>query len=54
MIKLFLYSENLFIAEQILNKITCFQGNGSKEELIDVQHTIPDINSFEVFNRIFF
>ncbi|CAF4226885.1 unnamed protein product, partial [Adineta steineri] len=33
--------------EVVLNKITCFQSNGSKEQLMDVQHTIPDINSFE-------
>ncbi|CAF3433511.1 unnamed protein product [Rotaria sp. Silwood1] len=33
--------------EQVLNKITCFQSNGSKEELADIQHSIPDINSFE-------
>ena len=41
------------IDEEILNKITCFQSNGSNEELVDVQHTIPDINSFEVFNLLY-
>lgn len=41
----------MFLAEEVLNKITCFQSNGSKEELVDVQHTIPDKNSFEVFHQ---
>jgi hypothetical protein len=40
------------IDEDVLNKITCFQVNGSKVELVDVQHTIPDINSFEVFHQL--
>ncbi|CAF0898668.1 unnamed protein product [Rotaria sordida] len=33
--------------EEVLNQITCFQSNGSTEELIDIQHSIPDLNSFE-------
>ena len=35
-----------FIILLIDEGISCFQGNGWKEELVDVQHTIPDINSF--------
>jgi len=34
--------------EEVLNQITCFQSNGSQDESAEVQHTIPDINSFEV------
>ena len=36
------------VDEEVLNQITCFQANGSQEGLADVQHTIPDINAFEV------
>jgi hypothetical protein len=43
----------LLLDEQVLNKISCFQANGSKEDLVDVQHTIPDITSFQVFYEIF-
>ena len=41
------------IDEVVLNKMTCFQANGSEEESTDVQHTIPDTNSFEVFDSCF-
>ena len=34
--------------EQVLNKISCFQANGTKEDLVDVQHTLPDWTTFEV------
>jgi hypothetical protein len=34
--------------EEVLNQITCFQANGSKEDLVDVQHTIPDLSTFQV------
>jgi hypothetical protein len=33
--------------------MTCFQVNGSKDDLVDVQHTIPDINLFEVFHLLY-
>ncbi|CAF0802000.1 unnamed protein product [Adineta ricciae] len=33
--------------EEVLNQLTCFQSNGSAEGSVDVQHTVPDINSFE-------
>lgn len=45
-------SRNVFLAEAVLNQITCFQSNGSKEDLVDVQYTIPDKNSFEVSNPL--
>ena len=45
------YQGNVFLAEEVLNKITCFQSNGSQADLVDVQHTIPDKNSFEVLNQ---
>ena len=44
--------KHVFLDEDVLNKITCFQSNGSKEELVDVQHTIPDINAFQVCPRL--
>jgi hypothetical protein len=37
--------------EEVLNKISCFLANGSKEELVDVQHTLPDLTSFQVSFR---
>jgi C1A family cysteine protease len=33
--------------EQVLNKISCFQSNGSQQDLVDVQHTIPDLSTFK-------
>lgn len=33
--------------EEVLNQLTCFQAPGSTKERVDVQHTLPDINSFE-------
>ena len=47
-----MYSNHLLLDEQVLNKISCFQANGSKEDLVDVQHTLPDISSFQVCNQI--
>lgn len=38
------------IDEVELNKLTCFQSNGSEENLVDVQHTMPDINAFKVIH----
>ena len=38
--------------EAVLNKISCFQANGTKEDLVDVQHTLPDVTSFEVISPI--
>jgi hypothetical protein len=43
----------LLLDEQVLNKISCFAANGTKEDLVDVQHTVPDITSFQVINKIF-
>jgi hypothetical protein len=40
----------VFLDETVLNKISCFQANGSKEDLVDVQHTVPDLTSFQVIN----
>jgi hypothetical protein len=45
------YMNNYFsLDEQVLNKISCFQANGTQEELVDVQHTVPDLTSFQVFD----
>ncbi|CAF1256836.1 unnamed protein product [Adineta steineri] len=33
--------------EQVLNKISCFQANGTSDEPVDVQHTIPDFTTFQ-------
>ncbi|CAF1371257.1 unnamed protein product, partial [Didymodactylos carnosus] len=33
--------------EQVLNKISCFQANGTQEDLVDLQQAFPDMDSFE-------
>ncbi|CAF3373464.1 unnamed protein product [Rotaria socialis] len=33
--------------EAVLNKLTCFEVDGSKDALMDIQHSLPDINSFK-------
>ncbi|CAM4755679.1 unnamed protein product [Rotaria magnacalcarata] len=33
--------------EQVLNKISCFQSNGSQADIVDVQHTLPDVSTFQ-------
>lgn len=45
-------NENWFeLDEQVLNKISCFQANGSKDDPVDVQHTIPDVSTFQVCGK---
>lgn len=33
--------------ETVLNKISCFLSNGTQEDTVDVQHTIPDLSTFQ-------